>query len=807
MDGFLLDLRVALRRLLARPWFSLVAVISLGLGIGATTIFFGLMNASLLKPVAADHPEQLVSPSVKRYSAPVVSYPYYVDVRDRSEAFSAVTSYRMVPMAMSLGGGRNSRLWGYLASGNFFSVLGVKAARGRVFTPDDDRVPRGHPVAVLTHLGWQRRFAGAADAVGRAVRVNGLEYRVIGILPPEFNGIERFFAAEMYVPMMMQPQIEPGHGFLDNRDETNLFLLARLRTDIPAAEAERRLNAFAAELGRQYPKTDRDIEFRFSEPGWGGAFLRGGVIGFTGALVGLAMLMLVVVCINLAGLLLARASERRRETAIQLAIGAGKGRLIRALLAESLLLAAAGGSLGLLLAQWGTDWISSLTPPIDFSVNTAISVDYRVVAFSAFITVVTTLAMGLLPALNATRVDVNAALKSDAAARERRWPLRDLIVAGQVALSVLILGAASVVLGSLSHAIDLRPGFNPKGAATAGFSLELHGYDEARGRALERRLLAAVRAEPGVEAAGFTSSLPLDLSVNFNEVSDAALPEPPPAERMQAHSYAASPGYFAAMETRIVAGREFQDFDETGPLAVIVNRTFCRKLFPGVTDPVGRRIRLFGKPHEIAGIVEDGKYLSLSEAPRAALFWPTNRYYSGTVRLVARTRGDANVLVPRLRQLILSQDSDLAVYKAITLEEHMGFPTLPARTAGVALGGFGLLTLFLAAIGIYGVAAFAVARRTREIGIRAAVGASPRQVLTAIFERTAWLLAAGAASGLALSFAARRFLEPLLLSSEGRSDAMLLAGIAAISVVTLLAAWMPARRAMSIAPGRALRHD
>ena len=459
----MLDVRVALRRLAARPGFTAIAILSLGLGIGATTVFFGLMNATLLKPLAVLHPEELVSPSVKRFSAPVVSYPLYLDIRDRSGVFAAASTYRMVPMGMSLGGGRNSRIWGYLAGGNFFSLLGVKASQGRLFTPDDDRTPRGHPVAVLTHIGWQRRFGGAPDAVGRAIRINGMDYRIIGILPPEFNGIERFFAAEIYVPMMMQPQIEPGHGFRANRDTDNTFLLARLRPDLSRAESERRLNTFAAEMGRQYPKTDQDMQFRLSEPGWGGEFLRGGVMGFTGALVGLALLLLVLVCVNLAGLLLARASERRRETAIQLAMGAGRAQLVRSLLVESFALAATGGALGLLIAKWGVDWISSLTPPVDFSISTAVAIDYRVVAFAAFVTIVTTLAMGLLPALNSTSVDVNAALKTDSTTRERRWALRDMVVAAQVALSVLILGAASLVLNSLNHALDLRPGFNPKG--------------------------------------------------------------------------------------------------------------------------------------------------------------------------------------------------------------------------------------------------------------------------------------------------------------------------------------------------------
>ena len=345
------------------------------------------------------------------------------------------------------------------------------------------------------------------------------------------------------------------------------------------------------------------------------------------------------------------------------------------------------------------------------------------------------------------------------------------------------------------------------GAATAGVSLELHGYDESRGRAFQRRLLEAVRSEPGVQAAGFTDFLPLDLSVNFNDVSDASKPEPPPTERRQAQGSAASPSYFAAMQTQVVAGREFQDSDEKGEWTVVVNRALVRMVFGDAGDPAGRRIRLHGRPHQIVGVVEDGKYLSLTEAPRAALFYPANRYYGGTMRVVARTSGDAGALASRLRQIILGLDSDLAVYKAVTLDEHMSFPTLPVRLAGFALAAFGLLTLFLAAIGIYGVAAFAVARRTREIGIRIAIGASPRQVLGTVFARTGWVLLVGALGGLGLAYASRSLLSPLLLNPESRNPLSVLSGMAAIVVVTLLAAWMPARRAISISPSQALRHD
>ncbi len=807
MDNLALDIRVALRRLTARPTFAVIAILSLGLGIGATTIFFGLLNASLLKPLAVDRPEELVSPSVKAWSAPVVSYPGYLDIRDRSGVFDGVATYRMAAMAMSLGAGRNSRIWGYLAGGNFFSMLGVKAAMGRTLTPDDDRTPRGHPVAVLTHLGWQRRLGGAADAVGRAVRINGMAYRIVGVLPADFNGIERFFAAEIYVPMMMQPQIEPHSPFLDTRETKNTFIVARLKPAVTREQSERQLNVYADELARIYPQTEAGIQFKLATPGWGGEFLRSGVIGFTGALVGLAVLLVVVVCINLAGLLVARAAERRRETAVQLAIGAGRGQLVRSLMVESLIIAIAGGLLGLLIAQWGADAISGLQPPVDFSVNTAVAVDYRVVLFLALLTLSTTFLMGLLPALDATRINLISALKADSGSRDRRWPLRDILVAAQVALSVLIVGAASLVLNSLGSAIDLRPGFNPRGAAVIGFDLDLQGYDKARGRAFQKDLLAKIHAEPGVESVGFGSALPLDLDISNSDVSDAAEPPPPPADSKHAQVYRISSGFLAALQTRLVAGRDFNERDETGPQCVIVNLAFARFLFPSAVDPIGRRVRFWGKPHEIVGLVEDGKYISLTEAPRPVIYAPSQRYYTGGVRLVARTGGDPKELVSRLRQLAQEMDPDLAIHRALTLEEHMAFPTLPARTAGVALGSFGLLTLFLAAIGIYGVMAFAVARRTHELGIRIAIGANPRQVLSTVFERTGWMLAAGATMGLGLAYAARSLLQPLLLSGDSRNPLALFSGMAAIVAVTLIAAWIPARRAMSIEPSRALRHD
>lgn len=810
----LADFRFAWRRLTSRPGFFAVAVLPLGLGIGATTVFFGLMNSTLLKPLPIERPHEVFSFINPRHAAPVQSYPNYLDFKARSQTMD-LSVYRFVRVSASFGKGSNQRLWGYTVAGDYFSLLGVDAALGRTIAPEDDVKRGGHPVVMLSHAAWQRHFAGRADAIGRRFRINGLEYTLIGVTPPGFTGTERFFLPDIFVPTAMTSQIEIGATYLDSRDSENTFMIARVRPGISRARAETEANAIAKQIGQEHPKSSEGLTVKLVEPGWAGDFLRGNVVTFSAVLMAVAGLLLLVVCVNLAGLLLADAAERRKETAIRLAVGASRGHLIRQLLAESLLLSLAGGLLGVILTTWGVDAISHMTPPVDFAINTQVPIDYRVLLFAAGLTFVTGIVLGLMPAWQSTRTDLQLVIKNDAAdARTRRWPLRDVLVGVQVALSVVLLAASGLMLRSLSHATEIPLGFQANGVAVVGLDPELQGYDPAKQALFQRTLLDRLRALPGVQAAGFANALPLDLEFSFTNTYEAGTPEPPLSRMPQATTYIVSPDFFRTMGTRLVAGREYEYNDTTGERdpVVLVNEAFVKKVLLTTHDPQAATLRSLHigtskKPRRIVGVVETGKYLNLGERDRPVVFFPYSAKSADSMRVVARTAGDARQLLGRMRQVVQSLDAEIPIYRAETLEEHLNLPLLPSRLAATAFASFGAITMLLAAIGLYGVMAFAVARRTREIGIRMAIGARPAQVARLVLNRTVWLVGLGAAAGLGLAVLAGGLLEPLLVGVPGRDPSALLAGVAVMGLVAFLASWIPARRAMRMDPARALRTE
>ncbi len=812
MDRAFFELRLAVRRLLSQPGFSVIAVLSLAVGIGASTIFFSLMNATLLKPLPIDRPGEVYSVIEPRFGAPVVSYPNFKDLRERNTVLAGMVAYRIAPMNASLGSGRNGRMWGYLVSGDYFEVLGVQASLGRALTPADNLKRGGHPVAVLSHLAWQRRFGGDPGVINRTIKLNGFPFTILGVLPPGFNGLEKFYAAEVFVPDTMSPQIEPGSNYMDQRSSQNTFIAGRLKPGVSKEQAEAGLNSIARQLAVEYPKENEGMVLRLVAPGWAGAFMRTGVIVFSTLLLSVAALLLLVVCINLASLMLARASERRKETAIRLAIGANRWQLLRQLLLESLVVTVIGGAAGMLLAFWGVALISALKPPVDFSFDTTVRIDYTVLAFTSLLTLVTSLLLGLLPAWQSTRTDLVTAIKNDAVtARERRWPLRDVLVGGQIALSVVLLGASGLMLQSLQRALTVNLGFEPRGAAALGFNLAFQGYSEERGIAFQKQFMDKIRALPEVESAAFASYLPLDLGMNNNGVYPDGQPTPSASQMPTAQSFEVSPAYFRTMRTKLLAGREFDDRDgPNGPRAIIINATLARKILK-LKDPtaaIGKRLRTgSGAAWEVIGVAEDGKYFALSEAPKPAMFFSNLRRYTENVRVVARTSADPRLVLNRMREIVLSLEPDMALYDPETMEEHLRLPLLPTKFAAWSLASFGSVTMLLAAIGIYGVMAYAVARRTREIGIRMAIGASRGQVATVIFRRMSWIFGIAGLTGVALAMLIGGAIAPVLIGVNPRDPLVHLGSVAIMAAVALAACWVPARRAMAIDPLLALRQD
>ncbi len=804
MDRLLLDLRLALRRLRQSPGFTAVAILTLALGIGANTAIFSAINAILLRPLPVANPSQIVTlnETLGGNTFPSLSFPNYRDIRDRNSVLSGLMGYRILPASLGLPGA-SQRIWGYLVTGNYFDVLGVSAIAGRALKPDDDVKRGGHPLVILSYACWQKRFGAERSAIGRVVKINGRDFTILGVMPRDFFGTELFFDPEVFFPMMMQKELEGGAGYLDSRGNSNTFIGGRLKPGVSMAQAEAGINSIARQLAEEYPKEDGGMKVVLTPSGLAGSYIRGPVIGFATALFGVSSLVLLVACTNLASMLLARAADRRKETAIRLALGAARGRLVRQLLTESMVVALIGGAGGALLARWITSALAGWRPPVDIPILVNVTADYRVFLFAFFVSLCATLLFGLLPAWQSTKTDLVPALKNEAASEKlRHWRLRDYMVATQVALSALLLVCSVLVIKSLQKAFDAPIGYNPKGAVTVSYDLNIQGYKEPQGREFHRRLLEKVRAIPGIESAAVIDILPLSLNSSSSSVYIEGKPKPKSADAPIAYSYSVTPEYFKTMKTRLLSGREFDIRDkQDAPRVAIVNKAFADKLLPG-EEPIGKRFATGpdGKPFQIVGLAEDGKYFSLTENRQSAYWTPLEAFYSANVSVVARTPLSSSEAVRTIRAAVRELDPNVALYATGSMVDMLDLPLFPARLAASALGAFGVLAAILAATGIYGVMAYAVSRRSREIGIRMAIGASQGQVLGMIARHAVILIGSGTVLGLGAALALGRLLGQILYGVQPTDPLTYAVVFLMMLAIALLACWIPARRAIRIDP-------
>jgi predicted permease len=806
MDSLLQDLWLAFRRLRQSPGFAAATIFTLALGIGANTVTFSALNKLLLRPLPVGHPEQLFSLNNSRAEANQ-SYPNYKDLRERNRSLAGLIGCRIAPVNMSQNV-NNAHVWGYEVSGNYFDVLGVQAFLGRTLAPTDDEKIGAQPVVVLSYNTWQNRFAADPGIVNKSVKINGLDYTILGVMPRNFFGTELAFTPEFYVPIAMEPQIEPGNSWIKERYDWNLWTVARLKPGVTREQAESDLNAVAAQMIQENPNL-QSMRIWLSPPGLMGATLRGGIIGFAAVLMALAALVLLIACTNLASVLLARSADRRREIAIRLALGAGKWRLVRQLLVESLLLSLFGAATGLFLAVWILDTLATWRPPIDVPISMSFTVDRLVLAFTAGAALLTTVLFGLAPALQAARTDLICGLKNATLTlRLRRWHLREALVAAQIALSVVLLVSTMLVVRSLQRALTINIGLDPRNAVAVAFDLGLAGYDEARGREFQRRLIESVSSLPGVTSAGIANSLPLSLDQSTTSVSAEGKPVPRPGNVPIANYYMVDTGYFRTMQTRLIAGRPFDARDQRNTRPVgIVNQAFAARLFAN-ENALGKRFRSGNSDWvDIVGIVEDGKYVSLSDSNQPAIFWPVTQHYNATTTVVARSPLPAGYVVRMIERAIHRMDPSLPFYQAGSLDDHLRMPLLPARLAASMLGAFGGLAIVLAATGVYGIMAYAVAHRRREIGIRIAIGASRRQVTGLILVRTCVLLGTGAVVGALAALAIGDQFSPILYAVSPKDPATFALALLLIAAVAMAAAWLPAWRATLIEPASALREE
>jgi predicted permease len=812
MQTILQDLRYGARILLRKPGFTLIAVITLALGIGANTAIFSLVNAVLLRPLPVEQPNRLVAlnsvMSNSGQSFPALSYPNYRDIRDRNNSFSGLLAYWNAPVSLSKDG-VNERISSYLATGNYFEVLGVNPALGRFFTPEDDKTPDAHPLAILSYDCWQNRFAGDPRVIGKTVIVNGRNFTIIGVAQPGFYGTEIAYRPEMWFPMMMQAQIGATDNHLEVREEYRFFVQGRLKPGVTMAQAENELKIIAAQLAREFPNENEGTSIALTPPGLFGSLLRGPVMGFAGVLMAVVGLVLLLACTNLANLLLARATERHKEIAVRLAIGANRRRLVRQLLTESILLSMLGGALGLWLAYWLVDAMIAFIPPTDLPLSAILQLDGRVLLFTLIVSILAGALFGLAPALQATRPNLVPALKDEVslAGYRRSW-MRNGLVVLQVSLSLVLLICAGLVLRGMQRAQSIDPGFVPQNALRLSFDLSLQGYDGPRSREFTRRLLERVRALPGVRYVSLSNFVPLTMNTSSTAIYVEGEPEQRGANAPIAPVFGASPGFISALGTRLLQGRDFKEQDEEAKQDfAIVNETFAQRFWPGQAT-IGKRFSVVGPAGpwiEVVGVIQDGKYVSLSEGATPFVYTNLRPQSGGSLTMVVRTTSEPQNAVAAIRREFQQLDATLPVYNVKTMLEHMANSLFPARIAAVLLGSFGLLALLLAAIGIFGVISYAVTQRTREIGIRMALGAQAGGIFRLVVGESLKLIALGMAIGLACAIAGTRLLSGFLYGLSAL-DLATFAGVPLLlALVALLACYIPARRAMRVDPMVALR--
>lgn len=811
MGSVIHDLRYSVRMLVKSPVFTVAAVLTLALGIGLNTATFTTVNGLLLAPLpGAEAPDELVQiyrrwPGMEYGST---SIPHYQSIRDMSaDAFESVAAYSFVPMSVSTGE-RSERILGLIVSANFFQTYGVTPPLGRAFLPgSEDRGPGAHPVAILGYGYWKSRFGGDPGVVGSTFVLNGHPFQVVGVAPETFRGPVNFADVPLYVPLMMQPDLSPGDNLLEARGNNSMTTVARLRAGVTVERAREVMDALLLQLREEYPDNyQRQIGHtlvRQSEAGIHPSF-KSAQVGMSSVMMVVVGLLLLIACVNVANLFLVRARERRREMGIRLSLGAGRGRIVRQLLTESLVFSLAAGLAGLGIARLAMRSLAAFRPPMDGPWAFSFAVDQHVLLFTLGVSLAAGLVFGLAPALQAARPETVSALKGESGRKGGRSRVSGGLVVVQMALSLLLLVSSGLFLRSLQGATRIDPGFtSPGNLVLASVDPGLQGYSQPDAQQLFDRLMTDVAAWPEVSGVGMTSIVPLGLDGSDRNVEVPGYDFAEGERRSLRFSFVTE-GYLETMGIELVEGRTFTRTDDAeGAPVIIVNERFAQRFWPG-ESALGKTVRTAGRDREVVGVVETGKYASLGEQPTEFMYMPSRERFEFAMTLVVRTRSNPQAVLGRIRDLVRTLDPDMPVYDVRTMEDHMGIALLPARLGGSVLGVFGLLGLVLAAVGIYGVMAYSVARRTRELGIRMALGASRRTVVRQVVGEGMKLTAVGTVIGLVTAVGASRLVASLLYNVDALDPVAFLGVPLVLVAVATLAVLLPARRAASVEPMRAL---
>jgi putative ABC transport system permease protein len=827
LDTIARDVHYALRSFRRSPTFTLVALLSLAIGVGANCAAFTWADALLLRPLAVPNPSEVTNVGSTEWGAGAIgnvlraSYPEYVDIRDRAKSFAGLLAYTTLSAGLAASRDEIPRLTlGMMSSANFFDVLGLRPELGRWFLHAEGEVPGRDAVIVVSHRLWQSQFGGDPLLVGRRVYLTGIPFTVIGIAPPDFLGVEQFVQTDFYVPLMMWDQLLPRRGVhpLDARELRDLTLKGRLKPGVDLDSARAELTVLARDLARTHPETNsnRDLvvqtEFQ----------VRATQIPLIGMLVALlttlALAVLFVACANTAGLLTSRAPARAREMAVRSAIGAGRTGLVRQLMTESLLLAAGGGVLGLAVGYASMRMFRHVQIPTDLPIGPVFDLNRRALAVSIVVACVSALLFGLVPAIQASRVDLTAVMKGadDPLRRRRSWG-QGLLVMGQVAVSVVLLVIATFAYRTFRRELTSGPGYRIDHLLMLSVDTGLVRYTDRESSQFFERLVERARAAPGVRSATLTSAVPMQTSnLNVTTLVPEGFAPRPGEDHISVMSAVVGEHYFSTIRIPIVRGREFQIEDSAqSPRVAIVNELFAERHWPG-EDPLGRQLRVLnaGQPDTVAhvvGVAKTSKYMLLAEPPTEYVYLPVRQNPSANLILLAQSDGDPAALAAPLRNVVRSLDSHMPVYDLRTMQEFYDISTVGLMdTILGTIAAMGTMGLALALVGLYGLVAYAVSRRTKEIGVRMALGADRLSVLGMVMKQGVLLSSAGLAIGLLASAVAGELLAASFVGPDagGKRDftsLLLVAG--AVLAVTGLAAYLPARRASRIDPVNALRYE
>lgn len=821
------DLRYGVRMLIKQPGFTLIAVLTLALGIGANTAIFSLTNALLFRPLPVPQPEQVVTVSRGDGMGEPLSYPDFVTLRERNGALSGLAASHYTELSFGHGS-RSEVVRGELVSSDYFDVLRVQPVLGRGFLPEEERTLGTQPVVVISYGFWQSRLNGDPNIIGQTITLNRQQYTVIGVAPAGFNGIMEIFPSGLWLPVTMLPQVRPAfQASLSNRHDQLFAAIGRLKSGVSVVQAQAALETINRQLEQAAPPStsrrrnaDEDRSLKLEHPqGIGLPHLQRRAQIAATLLFVVVSIVLLIACANVANLLLTRASARRKEIAVRLALGASRFRLVRQMLTESLLLGLLGAGAGLLLAVWINRVLMALKPPVPGAVgfNLDLRLDASVLGFTLLLALLVSLLFGLVPALAASKPDVVPALKDETGTakhrgRGGRFNLRNALVVAQLAVSLVLLIAAGLFIRSLQQMQKVDPGFQTENRLALSFNLEPEGYNEAKGREFARQLVERVRMLPGVQAATMANYLPLGFMLLTEEVTIDGRATPPEARHLNIAAQRIGLDYFRTLGTPLVRGRDFTPQDSVNaPAVVIINETLARRFFPNV-DPLGQRLR-FGDtasnapPCEIVGIVKDTLIRLDDQTLRGITYRPLAQQHSQRMTLVVHTAGNPNATFAAVRQAVHALDDNLPAQEVKTLDEFIAFTFWPMQMGARLVGAFGLLGLLLASVGLYGVMSYAVAARTREIGVRMALGAERRDVLRLVVGEGMKLALIGALLGLGGALAMTRLLKTLLFGVSATDPLTFLVIAALLTLVALLACWLPARRATKVDPMTALRQE